>query len=90
MATRIQILPTTLFVDGFEVQILESIKTPLPPNRTIYHVVVSINYKGVKSKPYTLQVSDERDLVRKLRIEITKLKLVELEYGIETVRDIIT
>lgn len=82
--------PFSIEVDGFQVDVLEVLKTQLISGDTWYHVVVQINYKGIKSRRYTLDVKNEKDLLNKLKIEITKVKFIEYAYGINELKRLIT
>jgi len=73
---RLQITPFTIRVDKVLVQIIEVLKSALGEIGG-YHVSLSINYKGTWSRPYNMTVTDMKDLIRKLKIEITKLKFIE-------------
>jgi len=77
-------------VDGFKITLHEVLKTKLISGHEWYHAVVSIDYKGIRSRRYTLDVRDMKDLVKKLKVEITKLKVVEYAEGLSEVRRLIT
>jgi hypothetical protein len=85
-----QIPPFFIEVDEIPVTIIEVLKTTLISGETWYHVVVQINYKGIKSRRYTLDVKSEQDLINKLKIEITKIKVIEYTHGLPEVRRLIT
>jgi len=89
-SSTFQIPPFFIEVDEIPVTIIEVLKTALISGETWYHVVVQINYKGIKSRRYTLDVKSEQDLINKLKIEITKLKIIEYTYGLPEVRRFIT
>lgn len=82
--------PFSIDVDGFKVDILEVLKSELISGETWYHVVVTIDYKGIKSKSYTIDVRDMNDLIKKLKVEITKIKMIEYSQGLDEVRRRIT
>jgi hypothetical protein len=84
-----QLPPFLIEVDGCPVQVLEVLKSELVSGDTWYHVVVSIEYKGVKSKIYSLDVKDIKDLVNQLKIEITKVKFMDYGYGMSEVKRVI-
>ncbi|RLC63536.1 MAG: hypothetical protein DRI48_08365 [Chloroflexi bacterium] len=84
------ITPFFIEVDGVQVEILEVLKSQLISGDTWYHVVVSINYNGIKSRRYSLDVKDIKDLTNKLKIEITKIKFIDYAYGIDEVKRLIT
>jgi len=90
MTAELQLLPIAIEVDGFKVTLYEVLRSRLITGESWYHVVVSIDYKGTRSRRYTLNVKDMKDLVRKLKIEITKLKMVEYSEGLSEVRRLIT
>ena len=77
-------------IDGVKVQIIEARKKKLVSGDEFYLVVVSINYKGIWSKKYTLNVKDMDELIDKLKIEITKIKFIDYAYGLDEVKRIIT
>ncbi|MEM4500561.1 MAG: hypothetical protein QW512_00325 [Thermofilaceae archaeon] len=87
--TRLLIPPFSLSIDGALVDVLEVSKQPLPSGEVWYVVSCSIRYKGVKSKVFPLFVRDEDDLKNKLKIEMTKVKFLELAYGLEELKRII-
>ncbi|MEM2260003.1 MAG: hypothetical protein QXY65_02935 [Candidatus Methanomethylicaceae archaeon] len=84
-----RVFPFSIEVDGTIVNIYEVLKTKLISGDEWYHVVVEINYKGIKSKRYTLDVRNINNLINKLKIEIDKIKLIEYAYGINEVRRVI-
>ncbi|RLI87532.1 MAG: hypothetical protein DRP01_01615 [Archaeoglobales archaeon] len=86
----LQIPPFFLKIDGELVEVLEILKSRLITGEEWYHVVVSIHYRGMRGKPYSLSVRSLKELENKLKIEITKLKMIEFAYGIEEVRRLIT
>jgi len=85
----IQVPPFSIRIDGAEATILEVLKTQLVSGDVWYHVVVKLRYKGVSSRNYTLDVKDMNNLINKLKIEISKLRFIELAYGINEVKRII-
>jgi len=89
MALEVQILPITIDVDRFKVTLYEVMKSTLISGETWYHVVVSIDYKGIRSRRYTLDAKSMKDLINKLKIEITKLKVVEYSEGLEEVERLV-
>lgn len=82
--------PFSVLVDGVEWTILESVKQPIISGEMYYRVVVYVNYKGVKSKAFSLFVKDEKDLLNKLKVETTKIKFMDYSYGLEYVKKVIT
>jgi len=55
-----------------------------------YNCTVSIEYKGIESKRYGIVVRDQKDLRNKLKIEITKLKFIDLCRGRDVLRQVMT
>lgn len=88
--TKLHITPFSVMVDDVPVRILEVLKTSLDPENPWYHVTVQITYKGIKSRIYTLDVKNMKDLIKKLKIEITKIKIIERAYGREELRRLIS
>jgi len=90
MATEtFRLPPFFIEVDGIPVEVLEVLKSELISGDTWYHVVVRIIYNGIKSRRYTLDVKDIKDLTNKLKIEITKIKFIDYAYGIDQVKELI-
>jgi len=87
-------LETTLFlIPPFDIQIEDALVTvwevlKLPPDR--YNCTVTIKLKGVESKRYGIVVKDQKDLRNKLKIEITKLKFIDLSMGRDYLRQVMT
>jgi hypothetical protein len=86
----IQVTPFTVDVDGVKVQVVEVSKQTLVTGETWYIVSIRVNYKGVESRVFPLFVRDSRDLKNKLKVEITKLKIIEASYGLQEVRRVIS
>lgn len=82
--------PFSIEIDGVEVEVLEVLKTELVSGDTWYHVVVCINYDGIRSRRYSLDVRSMEELVNKLKVEITKIKFIDYAYGRLAVRRWIT
>jgi len=82
--------PFTCEIDGIPVTVLEILKRKIVSGDTWYLAVVTIDYKGIKSRRYTIPVKSEEDLINKLKIEITKIKFIDYGYGIEEVKRLIT
>jgi len=85
---KFQITPFFIRVDGCRVEVIEVRKS----RQGEYggdHVALSINYKGIWSRRYDITVRDMKDLIRKLKVEITKLKYIDYAYGIEEVERLI-
>lgn len=87
--TNIIIPPFSVDVDGVLVDVLEVSKQRLPNGDVWYIVSCSIRYKGVKSRVFPLFVKDELDFKNKIKIEITKIKMMELVLGLEEVKRMI-
>ncbi|MCW1312858.1 MAG: hypothetical protein OH338_05535 [Candidatus Parvarchaeota archaeon] len=90
ISETIQIPPFSINIDGVEVNILEVLSTQLISGDKWYHVVVQIKYKNILSKKYTLDVKDMNNLINKLKIEISKIKYIEIAYGLNYLKQIIT
>jgi hypothetical protein len=88
-SVTIQVTPFTIELDGAEVTVVESSRQPLVTGEVWYIVSVRISYKGVTSRVFPMFVRDARDLRNKLKVEITKLKLIEASYGMQEVRRIV-
>ena len=82
--------PFSIEIDGVLVDVLEIIKHQLISGDVTYSVAVKINYKGIKSKTIHLTVKNETDLKNKLKIEVTKIKFMEMTYGLNYVKSVIT
>jgi len=87
--TVIQVTPFTVEVDGVKVQVVEVSRQQLVTGDVWYIVSVRVNYKGIESRVFPLFVRDTRDLKNKLKVEITKLKIIEASYGLQEVRRVI-
>jgi len=83
---RIVLPPFSVEVEGAIATILEVSKTEPVPGEAWYHASIQIEYKGMRSRTFTLDARDEKDLLDKLKIEVTKLKYMELAYGTEYLR----
>lgn len=87
---EINLLPLFLEVDGFTVEILEVLEHRIFDTIHGYSFSLRINYKGIKSKIVSIDAKDLKDLINKLKIEITKIKFFEIVYGLPEVRRLIT
>ena len=87
---RTQLLPIFLEVDGIPVMLVEVSKQTPAFGEPYYIASLKIFYKGIASRVFPLFVQDERDLVNKIKVEITKIKFIEHMYGLEEVRRLIT
>lgn len=85
-SVKIIIPPFSLDIDGVLVDVLEVSKQPLPNGETWYIASCSIRYKGIKSKVFPVFVRNEEDLKNKLKIEVTKVKMLEITYGLEELK----
>jgi len=81
--------PFFIEVDGVRVEVLEVLRNELISGDVWYRVVVCISYGGVRSQRYSLMVRDIKDLVNKLKIEITKVKFIHYAYGLDHAREVI-
>lgn len=87
MASSTLQLPPFLFeVDGVPVQLVESSRHELVSGEVWHVVSVKVIYKGIHSRPFPLFVRNERELINKLKVEITKLKFIEHAHGIDEVK----
>lgn len=87
---EVRLLPTYLEIDGIVVEVLEILHHKLSEDYHLYTVSARINYKGIKSKVFSIDCKDIKDLMNKLKIEITKIKFMELVLGLPELRRIIT
>ncbi|MCL7388579.1 MAG: hypothetical protein LZ173_01380 [Thaumarchaeota archaeon] len=91
MATsQIQLLPIFLEVDGVPVMLVEVSKQEPVYGSPYYITSVKIIYKGIHSRVIPLFVRDTKELINKLKVEITKIKFIDYMYGLDEVRRIIT
>ncbi|RLE47283.1 MAG: hypothetical protein DRJ18_03440 [Candidatus Methanomethylicota archaeon] len=86
---RITLPPFYIDVEGVRALVLEVGKTELSPEEILYTASIQLEYKGMRSRTFFLQARDERDLLDKLRLEVSKLKFIELAYGTEFLRRLI-
>jgi len=89
-STTLPILPITLDIDGIPVEILEVRDASLSGGDPYYLAVVRINYKGIQSRTFSIPAKSEKELINKLKIEVTKLKYLEYAYGLDELRGLIT
>jgi len=87
---KFQIPPFSIEVDGCLVDVLEVLKREIVTGDTLFFVVVQRRYKDVVSRRFTICVKSEKELINKLKIEITKIKFLEYAYGFEEVKRLIT
>jgi len=86
---QIQLLPIFLEVDGVPVMLVELSKQEPVWGDPYYIASVKIIYKGIASRVFPLFVRSEKDLLNKLKVEITKIKFIDYMYGLEEVKRII-
>jgi len=82
--------PFSFMVDEARVDVLEISRSRLIDGSEMYHVVIRVNYKGVTSRAYTLDVRDGDDLVYKATVEVNKIKWFEYIYGLNELRKVIS
>jgi len=87
---RITLPPFYIDVEGARALVLEVSRAEAVPGDVWYLISTQIEYKGMRSKTFTLQVRSEEDLLTKLKIEVTKLKFMEYAYGTEFLRRVMT
>ena len=87
---RITLPPFYVEVEGARALILEVSRAEAVPGDVWYIVSTQLEYKGIRSKTFTLQARSEEDLLNKLKMEVTKLKFMELAYGTEFLRRVMT
>jgi len=78
-------------IPPFQIQIEDAIVTvwevlKLVPDQ--YNCTVSIKYKGIESKRYGIVVRNQKELRNKLKIELTKLKFIDLSMGRDYLRQV--
>jgi len=84
------ITPISFELEGAIVKIIESSQHRLITGEVWNIVSVQITYKGVTTKTFPIFAKDTQDLTNKLKIEITKMKMVDYGYGIEELRRLVT
>jgi len=89
-SSRLILTPFSVEVDGVRVDILEVMKLTYPNDYKMYIVSCRIRYKGITSRIFPLFVKNEQDLFNKLKVEVTKVKFLELAYGLDEVRRVIS
>jgi len=83
----------SILLTPFHIQIEDATVTvwevrKVPPDQ--YNCAITITYKGITSKRYGLIVKNPKDLHNKLKIELTKLKFINLSLGEEALRQAMT
>jgi hypothetical protein len=82
--------PFFIEVDGCPVEVVEVVMNQLVTGETYFRIVLSIIYKGIQSRTYSLVARDTEDLVNKLKIEISKIKFAEYSKGLNEVKRMIS
>jgi len=72
------VAPLSFAYDGAKVSILEVTKSKLVTGVTWYFVHMQVEYRGKKSRRFTLMARSWRELLKKLLVEIPKFKLAVL------------
>uniref|UniRef100_A0A7J3JQ20 Uncharacterized protein n=1 Tax=Ignisphaera aggregans TaxID=334771 RepID=A0A7J3JQ20_9CREN len=86
----IHLLPIYFEVDGVVAEILEILEHKFDERIIGYTVSMRIMYKGIKSRVFPLDCKDLKDLINKLKVEISKLKFMEIVLGLPELRRLIT
>ena len=83
MSRRLDVLiaPLTLKVDDARVEVFEVLKFEFPDGKPRYHVTCRVKWRDITSRIFFLDVYDMKDLERKLKVEISKLKMLYLIGG---------
>lgn len=87
---EIPITPFYIEVDGAVAEILEVLEHKLFGTYQLYTVSMRLIYKGIKTKVFSLDCKDFKDLLNKLKIEVTKIKFFEIALGFNEMRRLIT
>ena len=87
---EVMIPPVAVTVDDAKVEIFEVLKFTFPDGSTRYHVTCRINWRGIKSRIFFVDVKDTKDLKRKLEIELSKMKMLYLIGGKKYVEEVVT
>jgi len=77
-------------IDGVTVQLIEVSKQQLISGENWYVASVKIIYKGIHSRVFPIFAKSTRDLINKLKVEITKIKFIDYTTGINEVRRLIS
>jgi hypothetical protein len=85
-----QIPPFSIEIDGVQCEILEVTKSQYPDGKPIYSASVRIHYKGLTSRTFPLICNDEKEMINKLKAEVTKMKLMDYSYGLEYLKKVMT
>jgi len=83
MSVRVELAPIAVEVDDCVAYILEVLKSKLVDNTEMYHVSVKIKCGDVESKVFTLSVRSNSELIAKLRVEVSKYKMMLYALGKE-------
>jgi hypothetical protein len=89
-STTFTLPPFFIEVDGIKVEIVEVSEQNLVSGDKFYIVSCRIHYDSITSRTFPLFVKGEKDLLNKLKVEVTKLKFIEHAYGIEHVKEVIS
>lgn len=89
-STQVPLTPFSIEVDGVIAEVLEVMEHILFGSYTSYSVSLRLHYKGIKTKVFTLDCKDLKDLLNKLKIEISKIKFFEIALGFNELRRLIT
>jgi len=84
------ITPSFFELEGATVKIIETSQQPLITGETWYIVTVQIIYKGITSRTFPIFAKNTKDLINKLKVEITKIKIIDYSYGTEELKRLIT
>jgi len=68
--------PYTFELEGAKVTILEVVRLTIGRDWRRYLVVLTIEYGGKRSRPFTLQVRNNAELLEKIKSEIAKMKIL--------------
>jgi len=85
----ITITPILFELEGATVKIIEASQQRLVTGETWNIVTVQITYKGITSRIFPIFAKNTQDLINKLKVEITKIKIIDYSYGLEEVKRLI-
>ena len=88
MSETITLLPISFQLDDFVVTILEVQKLQCV-GKTWFHVTVRLQNRWVKTRQFGLDVKDMEELKDKLRVEISKLKMMRYTLGDLATREVV-
>jgi len=76
------IIPPVRFrIDGCDVTIYEVLKSQIVSGKTWYHICLDLEYKGKRTRRFSLDAYSTEDFKKRLLIEISKLKWIVLLGG---------